>query len=240
MHTRLVSTGEQRVPSMATTALEINTEAGVVEGYQRRVQELTDVISSHSLRFRRITLGHLGNAADAEDAVQDALLSALRHVDQFKGRAKMSTWLTAIVINSARMKLRRRSPQVQVALDEPCGEQNLSPADLVSDVRPDPEEVYRKRQIAETLAHATLKLSPILLATFRLRDVDGLSIRETAQFLGVPTGTVKARLARARRRLRQVIKKGFGKVSSDARIDEARLGRNRKAQGRPGDCTIYR
>jgi RNA polymerase sigma-70 factor (ECF subfamily) len=194
---------------MATTAIEINAEAGVVEGYQRRVQELTDVISGHSLRFRRIALGHLGNAADAEDAVQDALLSAWRHVDQFKGRARMSTWLTAIVINSARMKLRRRPPQVQVALDEPCAEQNLRPADMVSDTRPGPEEVYRKRQIAETLAHATLRLSPVLLTTFRLRDVDGLSIRETAQFLGVPTGTVKARLARARRRLRQVIQKSL-------------------------------
>jgi RNA polymerase sigma-70 factor (ECF subfamily) len=194
---------------MATTAIEINAEAGVVEGYQRRVQELTDLVSSHSLRFRRIALGHLGNAADAEDAVQDALLSALRHVDQFKGRTKMSTWLTAIVINSARMKLRRRLPQVQVALDEPCGEQNLPTVDMVSDTRPGPEEVYRKRQIAETLAYATLRLSPVLLTTFRLRDVDGLSIRETAQFLGVPTGTVKARLARARRRLRQVIQKSF-------------------------------
>ena len=194
---------------MATTAIEINPEAVAVDCYPRKVQELTDVINSHSLRFRRIALGHLGNAADAEDAVQDALLSALRHVDQFKGRAKMSTWLTAIVINSARMKLRRRPPQVQVALDEPCGEQNLPPADMVSDTRPDPEEVYRKRQIAETLAHATLRLSPVLLTTFRLRDVDGLSIRETAQFLGVPTGTVKARLARARRRLRQVIQKSF-------------------------------
>jgi RNA polymerase sigma-70 factor (ECF subfamily) len=224
---------------MATTAIEINAEAVAVDCCQRKVQELTNVIDSHLLRFRRIAQGHLGNAADAEDAVQDALLSALRHVDQFKGRAKMSTWLTAIVINSARMKLRRRSPQVQVALDEPCGEQNLSPADLVSDVRPDPEEVYRKRQIAETLAHATLKLSPILLATFRLRDVDGLSIRETAQFLRVPTGTVKARLARARRRLRQVIQKSFGNVSTDPRTVEARLGANLKAQGRPGDYTIY-
>jgi RNA polymerase sigma-70 factor (ECF subfamily) len=126
----------------------------------------------------------------------------------------MSTWLTAIVINSARMKLRRRPPQVQVALDEPCGELNLPPADMVSDTRPDPEEVYRKRQIAETLAHATLLLSPVLLTTFRLRDVDGLSIRETAQFLGVPLGTVKARLARARRRLRQVIQKRFREASN--------------------------
>ena len=194
---------------MATTAIEISTDVVAGECYQRRVQELTDVIASHSLRFRRIALGHLGNAADAEDAVQDALLSAVTHVHQFRGQAKMSTWLMTIVINSARMKLRRRSPQVQVALDEPCGERSLPPADMVSDTRPGPEELYRKRQIAETLAHATLRLSPVLLTTFRLRDVDGLSIRETAQFLGVPTGTVKARLARARRRLRQVIQKSF-------------------------------
>jgi RNA polymerase sigma-70 factor (ECF subfamily) len=209
MEPGLHSTGEQGVLSMATTAIEINAAAVAVECNQRRVQELADVITNHSLRFRRIALGHLGNAADAEDAVQDALLSALTHVHQFRGRAKMSTWLTTIVINSARMKLRRRSPQVQVALDEPCSEQNLSPADMVSDTRPDPEEVYRKRQIAETLAHATLRLSPALRTTFRLRDIDGLSIRETAHLLGVPSGTVKARLARARMRLRQVIKEGF-------------------------------
>jgi RNA polymerase sigma-70 factor (ECF subfamily) len=209
---------------MATTAIEISREAVAVECYQRRVLELTDVITSHSFRFRRIALGHLGNAADAEDAVQDALLSAWTHVDQFKGRAKMSTWLTTIVINSARMKLRRRSPQVQIALDEPCSEQNLSPADNVSDTRPDPEEVYRKRQIAETLAHATLGLSPALRTTFRLRDVDGLSIRETAQLLGVPEGTVKARLARARMRLRQVIQKSFQESVKRSRYSRQQEG----------------
>jgi RNA polymerase sigma factor (sigma-70 family) len=166
MEPGLHSTGEQGVPSMATTAIEMNAAAVAVECYQRRVQELADVITNHSLRFRRIALGHLGNAANAEDAVQDALLSAWTHVDQFKGRAKMSTWLTTIVINSARMTLRRRSPQVQVALDEPCSEQNLSPADMVSDTRPDPEEVYRKRQIAQTLAHATLGSRPFCAQPF--------------------------------------------------------------------------
>jgi RNA polymerase sigma-70 factor, ECF subfamily len=194
---------------MAATALQLSPEPIAVECYQRRMQELTDVITSHSLRFRRIALGHLSNAADAEDAVQDALLSALTHVDQFKGRAKMSTWLTTIVINSARMKLRRRPPQMQVALDEPCSEQNLSPADMVSDTRPDPEEVYCKRQIAETLADATSRLSPTLRRTFQLRAVEGLSIRETAHLLRVPEGTVKARLARARVRLKEVIEKSI-------------------------------
>jgi RNA polymerase sigma-70 factor (ECF subfamily) len=192
---------------MAATALQLSPEPIAVECYQRRMQELTDVIISHSPRFRRIALGHLSSAADAEDAVQDALLSALTHVDQFKGRAKMSTWLTTIVINSARMKLRRRLSPVQIALEETVGEQNVSVADMVSDTRPDPEEVYRKREIAETLADATSQLSPTLRRTFQLRAVEGFSIRETAHLLRVPEGTVKARLARARVRLKEVIEK---------------------------------
>src|SRR5690348_6832109 len=146
MEPGLHSTGEQGVPSMATTAIEIDAAPVAVECYQRKVQELADAITSHSLRFRRIALRHLGDAADAEDAVQDALLSAWTHVDQFKGRAKMSTWLTTIVINSARMKLRRRPSQAQISLDETGEEQNVSLADRVSDTRPGPEEWYRKRQ----------------------------------------------------------------------------------------------
>jgi RNA polymerase sigma-70 factor, ECF subfamily len=174
---------------MAATALQLNPELISVECYQSKVQELTDVITHHSARFRRIALGHLGNVSDAEDAVQDALLSALTHVDQFRGQAKMATWLTTIVINSARMKLRRRSPLVQMALDETVREQNLCAADIVSDTRPGPEEVYRQREIAETLAHATSRLSPTLRTNFQLLAIVGLSISETAYLLGVPGGT---------------------------------------------------
>jgi RNA polymerase sigma-70 factor (ECF subfamily) len=192
---------------MAATALQLNPELIAVECYQSKVQELTDVITDHSTRFRRIALGHLSNVADAEDAVQDAMLSALTHVHEFRGQAKMSTWLTTIVINSARMKLRRRLTSVQLAWDESDGQQDLSLENTVSDTRPSPEEAYRKREIAETLAHATSRLSPALRTTFQLRDIDGLSIRETADLLGVPTGTVKARLARARRRVREAMSK---------------------------------
>ena len=194
---------------MAATALQPNLELIGVECYQSKVQELIEVITHHSPRFRRIALGHLGNVADAEDAVQDALLSALTHVHQFRGQAKMATWLTTIVINSARMKLRRRLSQVQVGLDETGEKQNLARADVVSDTRPDPEEAFREREISERLARATFKLSPTLRTTFQLRHVDGLSIRETARLLGVPAGTIKARLARARMRLKEVIKNSF-------------------------------
>jgi RNA polymerase sigma-70 factor, ECF subfamily len=196
---------------MAATALQLSQEPIAVECYQSKVQELTDVITHHSARFRRIALGHLSNLADAEDAVQDALLSALTHVHQFRGQAKMSTWLTTIVINSARMKVRRRLASVQFVLDETDGQQDLL-EDIVSDTRPGPEEAYREREIAEALAQATSRLSPTLRTTFQLRDIDGLSIRETADLLGVPGGTVKARLARARMRLKEVIKKSSRKA----------------------------
>jgi RNA polymerase sigma-70 factor (ECF subfamily) len=124
----------------------------------------------------------------------------------------MSTWLTTIVINSARMKLRRRLPHVQVGLDETGEKEDLGLSDLVSDTRPGPEDAYRLREIAEKLARATSRLSPTLRTTFQLRHVDGLSIRETAVLLGVPEGTVKARLARARVRLKEVIKNCFGEA----------------------------
>ena len=190
---------------MAATALQLNPEPTAVECYQTKVQELTEIITHHSARFHRNALGHLSNVADAEDAVQDALLSALKHVHQFRGQAKMSTWLTTIVINSARMKLRRRLTSVQLPLGETDGQQDLLLGNIVSDTRPGPEEAYREREIAATLAQATSRLSPTLRTTFQLRDIDGLSIRETSDLLGVPTGTIKARLARARVRLREVM-----------------------------------
>jgi len=199
---------------MAATALQLSPEPTAVECYQNKVQELTHVITHHSARFRRIALGHLSNVADAEDAVQDAVLSALTHVHQFRGHAKMSTWLTTIVINSARMRLRRRLRSAQLALDETDGQQDLL-EDIVTDTRPGPEEAYREREIAETLAQATSRLSPTLRTTFQLRGIHGLSIRETADLLGVPTGTVKARLARARVRLREAMGKGVRRNRED-------------------------
>jgi len=115
----------------------------------------------------------------------------------------MSTWLTTIVINSVRMKLRKRFTSLQLARDAMDGQDLME--NTVPDNRLGPEETYRNREIAETLAQAISRLSPTLRTTFQLRDVDGLSIRETANLLGVPTGTVKARLGRARMRLREMI-----------------------------------
>ncbi len=194
---------------MATIALDIHGQGVAVQSYQHKVQLLTDVIVSHLARFRRIARRLLGNIADAEDAVQDAFLSAFTHLDQFRGQAKMSTWLTAIVINAARMKLRQRSPQAQISLDETHGEQNLLLAEILPDHQPNPEEVCCRRELAERLADATTQLSPSLRKTFQLRELDGLSIRETAHLLGVPGGTIKAQLSRGRVRLKEIMRKSL-------------------------------
>lgn len=192
---------------MATPALEFSRAPFPIELYQKNVQQLTDLVTQHSSRFHRIALAHLGNIADAEDVVQDALLAALRHVDQFRGEAKMSTWLTSIVINAARMKLRKRSARAHLVLEETGQQDDFTVEETVADTRPGPEAEYRKREIAEILARASSRLSPILRKTFELRDLNGLSIRETAQLMGVPSGTIKARLARARTKLKEAIKK---------------------------------
>lgn len=165
-----------------------------------------DILSHGLPSLHRGAYRLLGNTADAEDAVQDALLAAYTHLDQFGGRSKMSTWLGAIVHNSARMQLRRRLSYVHVSLDEPIGEaEEHSASERLSDRRPSPEDEYRNIELSRRLAHFQTELTPSLRRAFQLRDVDGLSIREAARILGVPLGTVKAQSARARKKLRQLM-----------------------------------
>jgi RNA polymerase sigma-70 factor (ECF subfamily) len=150
----------------------------------------------------------LGNAVDAEDAVQEALLSAYRHLDQFNGDAQMSTWLTTILINAARMQLRRRSRHIHVSLDEQLGdEQEYSLAEQIADEGPSPEEVCRHSELREHVRQLLPQLSVKLRKVFELRELDGLTTREVAVILGVPSGTVKAQLLRARAKLRELMRR---------------------------------
>ncbi len=141
----------------------------------------------------------LANKADAEDAVQDALLSAFEHLNQFRGDAQLSTWLTTIVINCARMHLRKRSRHIHVSLDSRIGEDQEYPlSDTLVDYRPNPEDECHKAWANARLKESAARLSPTLRKAFHLRYVDHLSVCETARVLGVPIGTVKAQTARAR------------------------------------------
>ena len=148
----------------------------------------------------------LGNKADAEDAVQDALLAAHKHLHQFRGDAQMSTWLMTIVINCARMQLRKRSRYKQLSLDSRLDEEQDHPlSETLADSRPNPEDECHTSMLHRQLMKSAAELSPVLRRTFQLRFRDHLSILETARILGVPTGTVKAQTARARANLVKAI-----------------------------------
>ena len=147
-----------------------------------------------------------GNDADAEDAVQDALLSAHQHLDQFRGQSQLSKWLVTIVINCARMKTRKRANKIHFSLDESMGEcQDYSVAEALTDRRPNPEDDCLTSDFHTRVLQFVARLSPKLRRTLQLRDLDGLTIKETALILGVPSGTVKAQLSRARKQLRRFL-----------------------------------
>jgi RNA polymerase sigma-70 factor (ECF subfamily) len=149
----------------------------------------------------------VGDPHDAEDAVQDALLSAYKHLDQFKERAKLTTWLTAIVTNSALTQLRKRPRQLHLSLDERLGEdQDYCVADSVADAGLSPEGECIRSQTREHLMQFVAELSPALRKAIQLRDLEGLTTSEAAHILGVPDGTVKARVSRGRSKLKRLMR----------------------------------
>jgi len=175
---------------------------------EQTTQAFERILSGSLESFYRQAYRLLGNVADAEDAVQDALLAAYAHVDQFRGQSQITTWLCAIVLNCARMQLRRRARHASISLDEPVGEiQKVTVSERLVDPRLNPEHECQISELKTRLSRLHRHLSPTLLRTFQLRDIEGLSVRETARILGVPHGTVKAQSARARKKLKDLMRR---------------------------------
>jgi len=192
----------------STNAYIATEEREEIPNEGKAAQQLEQILAGGLTPLYRRAYRILGNTADAEDAVQDALLAAYTHLDQFRGQAKISTWLTTILLNCARLQLRRRPRHIHVSIDESSEDlQPSSVSERLADNRPNPEDQCRESELRERLTHFHRQLSPTLRRTFRLRDVEGLSIRETAQILGVPKGTVKAQSARARKRLKELMRR---------------------------------
>ena len=182
-------------------------EGVALESAKPSPAEMISVLSHCLPSLYRYAYKLLGNQTDAEDAVQDALLAAYKHLNQFRGDAQLSTWLTTIVINCARMQLRKRSRYTLVSLDSRIGEeQEYSLSDTLVDHRPNPEDECYRSGLNTRLMESAARLSPTLQKTFHLRFVDHLSVGETARVLGVPIGTVKAQTARAKAKLRKLVR----------------------------------
>lgn len=153
------------------------------------------IVERHRDRLWRVALRTLGNADDAADAVQDALISAFRSAGNFRGESAVSTWLHRIVVNACLDQARRRASRPVVAL----ADDESRPAPTARDTIADHETA------AEVLA-ALRQLPPEQAAAVVLVDVEGYPVAEVAEILAVPTGTVKSRCARARARLAELLR----------------------------------
>jgi len=191
---------------MATPATELSaSRAGAEDPCVSALEEMKTLMAERQSYFHRIAFRRLNNFADAEDAVQNAFLNAWKHVDNFKGQARMSTWLTVIVMNSARMVARKRPGAPHLSLEgHDQNEENLRLSDILPDSRPDPEEQVCRRELETRLNRLSVHLAPNLREILRLRGTEGLSIRETADALGLTESAVKTRAARARAKLRDL------------------------------------
>jgi RNA polymerase sigma-70 factor, ECF subfamily len=167
-----------------------------------------ELLKRHTNMIFRVAMHITSLREDAEEVVQDAFLKAFRHLQRFEERSRFSTWLTRIAVNEALIKLRgsRRAPTISI--DEETDE-SAPLGDKIADWRPNPEQLYSSTQLREILQQALASLPDSYRVVFLLRDVEGLSIAETAEMLGLCVPNVKARLFRARLKLRKFLSRYF-------------------------------
>jgi RNA polymerase sigma-70 factor (ECF subfamily) len=190
---------------MATQVAAVETqlnEAQLIRAGQRGDHQAVEALFNRYHRpLFQTALRVLGNTEDAEDALQDGMLSAYRNLKRFEGRSQFSTWLTRIVINAALMRRRSAKARPAFSLDEPPREDELPATERFADRGPNPEQVFESTEIREMIDQNLGELSPLLRTAFVLREVQGFSTGEAAKKLGVTENTLKARLWRARHQL---------------------------------------
>ena len=169
------------------------------------------IIKTHNQRLYRIARGILRNDAEAEDVVQEAYVRAFANLATFRGASSLATWLSRIVINEAlgRLRKRRRTAAMPENPEARIIRFPLNPSD-------DPERTMAQRQILALVERATDSLPDIYRMVFVARVIEGLSMEETADLLGVRSETVKTRLHRARTLLRKALDDEIGPVLLDA------------------------
>jgi RNA polymerase sigma-70 factor (ECF subfamily) len=162
-----------------------------------------DLIRPHERSVYMMALSFMKNEADAEDIAQEAFLKAFRNLSKFRAESKFSTWLISITLNEARSRLRRKTIVRMESLDEPPDEgRSVSPA-LLKDWREIPSEALERQELRLMLQDAVTGLPEIYRQVFLLRDIEELSVNETAEALSISVPSVKVRLPRVRMMLQK-------------------------------------
>jgi RNA polymerase sigma factor (sigma-70 family) len=159
----------------------------------------------YNSRLFRIARAILKDDAEAEDAVQDAYLEAFRHIGEFRGQSQVATWLTRIAINQALMRLRRhKRERVVVPFPGDGAGRSLQP-EMVDRKAESPAAATLRAEIRNVVESRIDELPPAFRAVFIMRDVEEMTVQETAECLGIPPVTVRTRLFRARALLRAAL-----------------------------------
>lgn len=175
--------------------------ASARSGKREAFGELCD---RHANKIFRVTYRITRNREDAEDAVQDAFLSAFVHLKDFDERSKFATWLTRIAINAALGKLRKKRGMRELPMDEPGSADESRSHFEVPDTAPNPEESYHRNERKEIVIAALDGLRPRARKVVEFNQLQERSTNETAQILGISTAAVKARMFHARAALRRM------------------------------------
>lgn len=204
---------EQRsIPEVAAS-----DDAQLVRGARDRNEAaIRAIMQQNNRRLFRVARSILRNDGEAEDVVQETYVRAFTHLESFRGESSFATWLTRIAMNEALGRLRRRRPQVDVT--------DLKPGVLEAQIiqfppssNPgDPEKSMAQREIQHVVERAIDDLPEAFRIVFTTRVVEGMSVEETAELLGLKPETVKTRLHRARALLRNNVEKQIGPVVMEA------------------------
>ena len=169
-----------------------------------------ELIRPYERRVFAAAFAILRNEADAEDVAQEAMLKAFKNIRQFRGESRFSTWLIQIAVNEGRMRRRKQHADIMESIDGPADQEGgHTPRDF-ADWREIPLEALERKEVREKLAEALDSLGGKYREVFVLRDMQHLSIGETAKALGITTSSVKIRLLRARLMLRDLLAPGLG------------------------------
>jgi RNA polymerase sigma-70 factor (ECF subfamily) len=195
----------------------------VLAGDRRAFEPL---VRKHERRVFRVTLAVLGNVEDAEEAMQDAFIKAYRHLDQFRGESRFTTWLTRIAVNEALQK--RQARKESVSLDEAPDVESKSLPGRFEPWTSNPEKLYGKQEIRQLVEGAIQALPPIYRETLVLRDIEEMSAEEAAEALEIKVPALKSRLLRARLLLRESLGRHFEerRQLSTRIVDSAKRLRN--------------
>jgi len=208
----------QPTPSAPTPKPASVDDAELVGRIARHDQAAFEILMRrYNGKLFRVARAILKDDAEAEDALQEAYLDAFRHIDEFRGEARLSTWLTRIVINQALMRLRkhRRDRVVVPFEDGRATEADPVEADMADEHTESPPAATLRAEIRRALERRIDELPMAFRTVFVMREVEDMTVEETAECLSIPSATVRTRLFRARALLREALARDMDMATVD-------------------------